>query len=159
MVRHGADRINDGPSCIAPVISYPLAFKYRVIGEIRARYLMVLIRQEGEQAVWVGITVSELYDAMIGGEALEGALCGRMFWNDPQEDVIMHEAVHWLRVARVAVHQDTKVVTPVVAVWRDQCVGLFMLPTVLQLQENSLFLSEESVDDALGIRPGGEVSR
>ena len=32
---------------------------------------MVVIRQEGEQAVWLGITVPELLDAMIGGEALE----------------------------------------------------------------------------------------
>ena len=159
VVGHGLDRIGDGPSCIAPLNSYPLALIYQVTAVIRARYLMVVIRQEGEQAVWVGIAVPKLHDAMIGGEALDGASCRRMFWDDPQEDVIMHEAVHWLRVARVAVHQDTKVVTPVVAVWRDQCVGLFVLPTVLQLQENSLFLSEESVDDALGIRPGGEVSR
>ena len=55
--------------------------------------------------------------------------------------------------------QNTKVVTPVVAVWRDQCVILFVLPKVLQLQENLLPLGEESVDDALGIRPRGEVSR
>ena len=80
---------------------------------------MVVIRQEGEQAVWVGITVPELYDAMIGGEALDVAPCRRMSWDDPQEDVIMHEAVHWPRVASVAIHEDTEVVTPVVAVWRD----------------------------------------
>jgi len=159
LVRHGADRIGDGPSCIAPVDSYPLAFKYRVIGEIRARGLVVVIRQEGEQAVWVGITVPKLHDAMIGGEALDGTPCRCMFRNDPQEDVVMHEPVHWRRVARVAVHQDTKVVTPVVAVWRDQCVGLFVLPTVLQLQENSFSLGEKSIDDSLGIRPGSEGSR
>lgn len=138
LVRHGADRIDDGPCCVAPVNSYPLAFKYRVIGEIRARVLMVVIRQEGEQAVRVGITVPKLDNAMIGGEALDCAPCRGMFWDDPQEDVIMHEPVHWWRVAHVAVHQDTKVITPVVVVWRDQCVGLFVLPTVLQLQELQL---------------------
>ena len=85
--------------------------------------------------------------------------CRRMFWDDPQEDVIMHELVHWRRVAGVAVHQDTKVVMQVVAVWRDQCVGLLVQPTMLQLQENPLSLGEKSIDDSLGIRPGGEVSR
>ena len=88
---------------------------------------------------------------MIRGEALDGAPCRGMFWDDPQEDVIMHEPVHWWRVARVAVDQDPKVVTPVVVVWRDQCVGLFVLPTVLQLQEDSLSLGEKSIDDSLGI--------
>ena len=123
LVGHGADRIVDGPSCIAPVNSYPLALIYRIIGVTRGRYLMVVIRQEDEQAVWVGITVLKLHDAMIGSEALHAAPCRRMSWDDPQEDVIMHEPVHWRRVARAAVHKDTKVVTPEVAVWRDQCVG------------------------------------
>lgn len=159
LVGHGADRIGDGPCRVAPVNGYPLAFKYGVIGEIRARDLMVVIRQEGEQAVWVGVTVPKLDNAMIGGETLDGAPCRGMFWDDPQEDVIMHEPVHWRRVARVAVDQDTKVVTPVVVVWRDQCVGLFVLPTVLQLQEDSLSLGEKSIDDSLGIRPSGEVPR
>lgn len=120
---------------------------------------MVVIRQEGEQAVWVGITVSKLHDAMIGGEALDGAPCRGRFWDDTQKDVITHEAVHWRRVASVAVHQDTKVVTPVEVVWLDQCVGLFALPTMLQLQKNSFSLSKKSVDDALGVPPSGHVSR
>lgn len=96
---------------------------------------------------------------MIGGEALDGAPCRGVFWDDPQKDVITHEPVHWRRVASVAVHKDTKVVTPVVVVWLDQCVGLFALLTMLQLQENSLSLGKKSVDDALGVPPGGHVSR
>lgn len=96
---------------------------------------------------------------MIGGEALDAAPCRGVFWDDPQEDVIAHEPVHWRRVASVAVHQDTKVVTPEVVVWLDQCVGLFALPTMPQLQENSLSLGKKSVDDALGVPPGGHVSR
>ena len=103
LVGHGADRIVDGPSCIAPVNGYPLALIYRIIGLTRGRYLMVVIRQEGEQAVWVGITVLKLHDAMIGSEALHSAPCRCMSWDDPQEDVIMHEPVHWRRVARAAV--------------------------------------------------------
>ena len=96
---------------------------------------------------------------MIGGEALDAAPCRGVFWDDPQENVIAHEPVHWRRVASVAVHQDTKVVTPVVVVWLDQCVGFFTLPTMLQLQENSLSLVKKSVDNALGVPPGGHVSR
>lgn len=63
----------------------------------------------------------------------------------------MHETVHWPRVTSVTVHKDTKVVTPVMPVWRDQSVGLFVLPTMLQLKEDSLSLSEKGVDDSLGI--------
>ena len=151
LVGHGADRIGDGPCRVAPVNGYPSAFIIQVTGVIRTRDLVVLIRQEGEQAVWVGVSVPKLDNAMIRGGALDGAPCRGMFWDDPQEDVIMHEPVHWRRVARVAVDQDTKVVTPVVVVWRDQCVGLFVLPTVLQLQEDSLSLGEKSIDDSLGI--------
>ena len=131
LVRHGAHRIDDRRSCIAPVDSYPLTFIHQITGVIRARDLAAVIRQEGEQAVWVGVTVPKLDDAMIGSEALDCTFCRHMFWDDPQEDVIMHERVNWLRVARVLVHQDTKAVSPVVAVWRDQSVGLFVLPTVL----------------------------
>ena len=36
---------------------------------------MVVFRQEGEQAAWVGITVPKLHDVMIGGEALDAAPC------------------------------------------------------------------------------------
>lgn len=151
LVRHGADRIGDGPCCVAPVNSYPLAFKYRVIGEIRARVLMVVIRQEGEQAVRVGITVPKLDNAMIGGEALDCAPCRGMFWDDPQEDVITHESVHWRRVAVVPVYQDTKIVMLVVVDWRDQCVGLFVHPTMLQLEEDSFSLNKKSIDDLRGI--------
>lgn len=111
LARHGAHRFDDRRSCIAPVDSYPLTFIYQIIGVIRARDLVAVIRQEGEQAVWVGITVPKLDDAMIGGEALVCTFCRHMFWNDPQEDVIMHERVNWLPVARVIIHQDTKVVS------------------------------------------------
>ena len=101
---------------------------YQVIGGIKTRDLVVVIRQESEQAVWVGVTVPKLDDAMIGGEALDVALCRAMFWDDPLEVVITHETVHWLRVAVVPVHQDTKVVMLVVVDSRDQCVGLFLHP-------------------------------
>ena len=99
LVWHSADRIGNGPSCIAPVDSYSLAFINRVIGEIRARDLMIVIRQENEQAVWLGIAVPILHDVIIGGEALDCALCRRI-----QEDVLMHEPVNRQRVARVVVH-------------------------------------------------------
>ena len=69
-----------------------------------------MIWQEGEQAVWVSVTVSKLHGVTIGGEALDGAFCRNMFWDDTQEDIIFHDFVHWRRVARVAVHPDTKVV-------------------------------------------------
>ena len=83
LVRHGAGRIGDGPSCIAPVDSYPLTFIYQTTGVIGARDLATVVRQEGEQAVWVGITVPKLHGAMIGGEALYGVLCRLLFWDDP----------------------------------------------------------------------------
>ena len=66
---------------------------------------MVVIRQEAEQTAWVGIRVPKLHDVMIGGKALDAAPCRHMFWDDPQEDVIMFEAVHWRHVTRVVVHQ------------------------------------------------------
>jgi len=110
LVGHDADRMVNGRCCFAPINGYSLSFIHRVTGVIRAWGLVAVIWQEGEQAVWVAVTVLKLHGVTIGGETLDVALCRNMFWDDPQEDVIMHEPVHWRRVARVAVHPDTKVV-------------------------------------------------
>ena len=110
LVWHNSDRMVDGQCCFAPVNSYSLSFIYQVIGVISTWGLVAVIWQEGKQAVWVAVAVSKMHGATVGGEALGAAFSSDVFWNDPQEYVIMHEPVHWRRVARVAVHPNTKVV-------------------------------------------------
>lgn len=146
LVWHNSNRMVDGECCFAPNNSYSLSFIYRVTGEIRAWGLVAVIWQEGKQAVWVAVTVFKLYGVTVRDEALDVALCRDVFWDDPQEDVIMHEPVHWRRVACVAVHPDTKVVMLVVVQWRNQCVGLFVPPKLLQLQENVFSFGKKSID-------------
>lgn len=156
---HCAHRMVDGICCVAPVNGYPLAFKYQITGEITVGGLVVVIWHEGEQAVWVLVTVKKLDEAIVGGEALVAFPCRDWSRDDPQEDVITHEAVHWPCVTTVAVHSHTKVVLRVGAMWRDQCVILFMLVAMLQLKKNSFFLGEKGIHDSLGIWPGGESAR
>ena len=114
LVWHNSDGMVDGQCFFAPLNSYSLSFIYQVTGVIRAWGLVAVIWQEGKQAVWVGVTVFKLHGVTVGGKALDVALCCDVFWDDPQEDVVIHELVHWRRVARVAVHLDTKVVILVV---------------------------------------------
>ena len=109
LVRHNSDRILDGPCCFAPVNSYSLSFIYQIIVVISAWGLVQVIWQESKQAVFA-VAVFKLHGVTVGGEALDGGLSCDVFWDDPQEDVIMHEPVHWRRVARVAVHPNTEVV-------------------------------------------------
>ena len=110
LVWHNSDRMVDVPCCFAPVNSYSSSFIYQVTGEISAWGLVTVIWQEDKQAVWVAVAVSKMHGAIVGDEALGVALSRDVFWDDPQEDVIMHEPVHWRCVARVAVHPNTKVV-------------------------------------------------
>ena len=109
LVWHNSDRMVDGQCCFAPVNSYSLSFIYKVIGVISTWGLVAVVWQEGKQAVFA-VAVSKLHVVTVGGEALDGGLSCDVFRDDPQEDVIMHEPVHWRRVARVAVHPNTKVV-------------------------------------------------
>lgn len=75
LIGHGADRMVDGPCCIAPGNGHSLAFIYQITGVIGAWHLVIVIWQEGKQAVWVAITVPKLDKAMIGGETLVAFPC------------------------------------------------------------------------------------
>lgn len=113
--------------------------------------MMLVVWQEGEQAVWVSIAILKQEVATIGHETLVAALCGLASWDDPQKDVIMHETVHWRCISRMAVNQETKTVTPVAVVRMDQCVPFFALPTMLKFEESCVSFGEKSVDDVLGV--------
>jgi len=82
LVGHDADRMVDGQCCFAPVDSNSSSFIYWVTGKIRAWGSVEVIWQEGKQAVWVAVTVFKMHGTAIGDEALDGAFCCNMSWDD-----------------------------------------------------------------------------
>jgi len=71
---------------------------------------------------------------MVGYETLQPVFwfCGKVFRNDAQEEVILHEMILWDGVVREIIHSDAKVLVSPRRVGLNQSIILLFLGTMHQ---------------------------
>lgn len=118
-----------------------------------------MVWHESEQAVWVCVAIFELDKLPVGFEALEVPLPGNRRRENSEEEIISHERILWFRVTRVTVDQQPELNVGETRMRLDQSVGLAAIAFFLQLDQDILSVSEESVDNLLGITSSSNATR
>ena len=150
LVWHHAVRICDRLGLGAPIHSDTTVLVNRT-RTIAMWGLMIMVWQEGEQAVRICVAISKLDDLTIRSEALGVFLSCNWCWKDPKEDVILHEVVQWSSVTRVAVDQQSEIDAGEMRMRFDESIKFATIVFFLQLQQNMFLVIEEGVSNLLGI--------